>query len=354
MNLFHICNTQFEWELVQSAPPALAQGFETNAVFLQLQFLPFLYAGREDSVCVTAKPPEEFWEALQKVGIAPPRLQLLSENVRVSGSLEAWGATPSVAAWAKQQGLAYEMPPFDVVKQVNSKLFSFSEASKLPGSALLISHEELELWMKRVPGPKVLKTCFGVSGKGHFLLTSGFDAEKLNQFAQREWKEERPLIGEPWVERVLDFSTQWKLGEEVQYLGATVCETTEKGAHLQNRVGNEISLFGEQYDLLEEQRASVTPLLQKMVSLGYTGNVGVDAMLYKSAGKIVLHPVVEINARKTMGWAALEIQKRHFPGKLFALRYAPHTPHDTNYLPSSLASLRGKIVHFTRALTLYF
>ncbi len=351
MNTFHIANAQFEWELIQQKAPPLISSFEIHSIFLQLQFLPFLYADREDFVCVTARPPEEFWVALNDLNISPPKLHLLSENVPSSGSVESWGASPSVATWAKKQGLSYELPPIEVVKQVNSKLFSFTESSKLVGAALVQNAEELEAWMENTPGPKVLKTCFGVSGKGHFLLVPGYDPEKLEHFVQREWREKRPLIAEPWVERVLDFSTQWKIDEEIQYLGSTVSESTERGAHLQNRVGNEITLFGEHYSFLEEHRAAVVPILQKMVSLGYFGNVGIDAMLYKYEEKTLLHPVVEINARKTMGWAALEIQRKHFPNQMLALRYAPHIPTSKNLLPSSLTNERGKIVHFTRALS---
>jgi predicted ATP-grasp superfamily ATP-dependent carboligase len=39
--------------------------------------------------------------------------------------------------------------------------------------------------------------------------------------------------------------------------------------------------------------------------MGFRGNVGIDSMIYD--GK--LHPIVEINLRKTMGWVALKLGK---------------------------------------------
>ena len=58
-----------------------------------------------------------------------------------------------------------------------------------------------------------------------------------------------------------------------------------------------------------------------MLCLGYFGNVGIDAMVYRSENGPQLHPIVEINARKTMGFAALELQKRHFPNKTITLSF---------------------------------
>jgi len=44
---------------------------------------------------------------------------------------------------------------------------------------------------------------------------------------------------------------------------------------------------------------------------GYTGPVGVDAMVHRLAdGSPALKPVVEVNVRMTMGRVALELQKR--------------------------------------------
>jgi hypothetical protein len=39
--------------------------------------------------------------------------------------------------------------------------------------------------------------------------------------------------------------------------------------------------------------------------MGFRGNLGIDAMIYDQK----LHPIVEINLRKTMGWLALILGK---------------------------------------------
>jgi hypothetical protein len=44
--------------------------------------------------------------------------------------------------------------------------------------------------------------------------------------------------------------------------------------------------------------------------MGYCGHVGIDAFIYLWEGKQRLHPIVEINGRKTMSWVALQMPKK--------------------------------------------
>ena len=236
------------------------------------------------------------------------------------------------------------MPEWEVVKRVNSKAFSFSESVKLPGAELLHSMEELNRWVQQTPGPKVLKSCFGVSGKGHLFLPS----EYTEKFAAKEFQAGHPVIAEPWVERKLDFSTQWLIHSDqtIEELGATVCINDNRGRYTATQVGDLSFLFGNYFSLLEKQRESVLPILQKMAALGYFGNVGIDAMIW---GNDKLHPVVEINARKTMGWVALEISKRRFPKQTITLSYLTESEL-SNLLPDAIVQKNGSLIHFSRKL----
>jgi hypothetical protein len=214
---------------------------------------------------------------------------------------------------------------------VTSKAFSFTHAPKLEGSALLKTQENLVSWTSHVSGKKVLKSCFGVSGKGHFHLTS-LDDPSLAAFTKREWEKGLPLIAEPWVDRILDFSTQWYLHEDGRkdYLGFTVCENDARGHYLSTLIGmNEPAQF-------DEHLRVVNSVLDMMKQEGYFGHVGFDAMIY---GNEQLQPIVEINARKTMGWVALAMQKRHFPGISFALRLTKKTQKTGSLLPISVNNI---------------
>jgi hypothetical protein len=336
MSFLHIANVNFEAELAATRPttPATpAALIQRHSIFMQLQFLPLLYAEPEDGIAVTHAPSSFF-----------PTCHLLDDKNFPCERIESWGASPSIAAWAKKKKLAYTMPDWDVVKLVNSKAFSFSESPNLPSAALIHTLAELEQWQEKIEGPKVLKTCYGVSGKGHLFLPS----LHMKKFAEQEFAAGRPLIAEPWVQRKLDFSTQWMIypDQKIDYLGATICINDQRGQYNSNKVGSLSFLFGKYFSFLEIHKEKVFPILQKMAALKFFGNVGIDAMIW---GKDQLHPVVEINARKTMGWIALEILKRHFPKQTIALSYLTNSSL-INLLPNAIMQKDGSLLHFSRKL----
>lgn len=309
MPTLHICNANFEWELTQKKILPLAEILQ-KPPGNQLQFLPCLYANPEDGLVVTQKEPP--WPN-------PLHMHLIGETdfsryVRV----ESWGASPSVAAWAKEKAIAYSYPNWDVVKEVNSKAFSFVNSPALPGAELLFNEQEAATWCGKQKRPVVFKTCFGVSGTGH-LIQQTIDVQAALTFMQKEWREGRPVIAEPWVERVLDFSTQWMVGnDKIDYLGHTLLLNDARGRFRQNRVSDAMDEIH-----LDKHREIALGVLKKIASRGYFGNVGIDAMLYKDNEHIHLHPIVEVNARKTMGFVALMFQQRHFPNEIVTFSFSP-------------------------------
>jgi hypothetical protein len=343
-----IANTQFEWELSQEKKVSIIEGIESHSVFMQLQFLPLLYAREDDIVAVTALPTEE-WMQLGK----RPRLCLLKDP-SPSEKVEDWGASLAIQAWASTHHLSYSMPPIECVRTVNSKAFSFALGNPLPGSALLYNQEDVEQWLAKTKDPKVLKTCFGVSGKGHLVIDHRYpvSSEKIDRFLMPEWQAKRPVLAEPWVKRHLDFSTQWLIAPDstISCVGATLCKNDAQGRHLGNVVGNETQLFGSFFHFLETHKQKAELALKTMAEQGYFGHVGFDAMVYEYENTIHLQPVVEINARKTMGWVALDVQKRHFPTQNILLSYLPSDK--PGYLPSKLMRTTGQVTTFSRQLNI--
>ena len=322
----HLANVFFEEELADKSPFSF-QAIKKNPVYLQLQFLPLLYAKAEDGIAVTAIP-----EGMQA------HFHRLDGPISHYAQVDSWGASMAVAQWAQKHKLSYDIPPIDCVRTVNSKAFSYLEGKKLKNSALLYTTQEVLLWIDSFSGPKLLKTCFGVAGKGNLLIDERTNREKMLRFLELEWNAHRPVIGEPWVKRRLDFSTQWMIGKnkEIDFVGATLCENDERGRHVGNCVGNEKKLFRDNYLFLEMQKEESLPVLAKMAELGYFGHVGIDAMVYEGETS-ALHPIVEINARKTMGWVALKMLEKK-PGQSFSLRY--DRCHEGGLLPSSLEGVQ--------------
>ncbi len=309
MSILHLCNTFFEWEL-SGHFRSLEEAFADNPIFLQLQYLPLLYADVGDGILVT-----------EKAGMG--NFHLLSEHPPFE-RLELWGHSRLAKTWADKRGINYEIPNWDVVKMVNSKAYSFSK-SPLPGGKLIYPGD-------KIPPNTVLKTCFGTAGRGHLFASS----PKVKAFCQEQWDLGLPLISEPWVERTFDFSTQWKieLNGDVAFLGVTLCKTTPSGAHQSNIVGDR--KWEEQWaPFIDAQKTKAMEVLKEMAEWGYFGEVGFDAMIY---GDRQLQPIVEINARKTMGWAALMLQQKHYPNQTVEMAYV--STKDPGPLPTKIDQVK--------------
>lgn len=357
MKNLQIANTFFEEELENRGRPwvpTLYDAFHSHPVFLQLQFLSALYASSNDGILISDPQLGQYWEELKRRGIAVSQMFSLSDSSFAPfEEVESWGYSPLIAEWAQRHHLRYPHPHWDVVAQVHSKAFSFSHSPKLRGAELIADESSARNWLLSFPGKKVFKTCFGVSGRGHRIVEEDVVDESLLAFLRKEFEQGRPVIAEPWVQRVMDFSTQWKIlrTQEIEYIGSTLCENDARGQYRLNYVGIEEAIFGGNIHFLIEHKRHALQILEKMAQAQYFGNVGIDAMLYRvdPHGDIGLHPIVEINARKTMGWAALSFQRRYCPDALVTFQYAPAKE---GFLPSSLDSIKGKTVRFTRNLSI--
>jgi hypothetical protein len=111
-------------------------------------------------------------------------------------------------------------------------------------------------------------------------------------------------------------------------------------------VGEEHTIFGPYFPYLKEHCSYALNTLKKMHKMGFFGNVGLDAMVYE---KGILQPIVEINARKTMGWVALQIQKRLFSNQTIQVSYVPKKDLPP-LLPQAVLDRSGKRKLFSRNL----
>ena len=275
------------------------------SVVQKLQTLPLQYASPEDLVLVSDLPPN------------PDPCLRLSDEAIFAASIEHWGASRAIKAWAEKRNIPYAMPDWETVRTINSKIFSFTHSPRLPFSALLHNENEALEWIEKTHGPKVLKTAFGTAGRGHFHIRNISD---IGSSLRKEFGKNIPLIGEPWVERILDFSTQWK---DSKLLGATVFENTPNGSYRATLAGPRSKIFGSSEWALEEHLEIVKPILEKIQMMGFFGNLGVDAYIYRWQGQERLQPVVEINGRKTMSLVALQLQEKKSPGGCLRFSFSP-------------------------------
>ena len=175
------------------------------------------------------------------------------------------------------------------------------------------------------PGPWAIKPRFGSSGRGRVPLAAVAGA--LPRLAKRGG-----AVVEPWLDRLEDLSVQLHVakGGAIEVLGSTRQLLSPSGVYFGNAcvIEGERPRAGTAWDDALERAA--VDLARVAAAEGYFGPCGVDAFVYREAdGRAVLRPVVEFNARFTMGTVALGILRRlqqrgeHPRAFTFALRDHP-------------------------------
>lgn len=355
----HIANTNVEFEYAASFSEPLEHSLSRHPLCLQLQFLPLLYAQPDDIVAITAMPDQAYFAALQQQiewwpeGI--PKLVLLHDVVPFQGKqCFSWGPSRQVQTWAAARQVKYHIPPWKVVQLVNSKAFSF-RYTNLPEAALLYSEKALIDWLQGTSGPKILKTCFGLAGQGNRKIEDSIPSAELLAFCRKEWEQKRPIIAEPWLDRIYDFSTQWLVhsDQRIELIGATRFETDAQGTYQGTLAGPQEILFSSFESFLQEHCQYVQKALLEIVQLGFFGFLGIDAFLYRHPHNqtICLNPLVEINGRQTMSLIALRLQQRVWPKQILRLAFQHLNHSSISLLPCQLMNVKGKIVNFHRKLT---
>lgn len=354
MTILYIGNTNFEWELETNSKFSLMQGFQIHPNFLQLQFLPLLYGNSNNDIAVTHMPPLTYLEELKRLGFSLPKIRLFdSDETHSYEKIESWGWSKNIKKWAEKREIDYSPPPFPIIKEHASKVFSFSHSPRLPGSQLLHSMKDIQDFLGEKPYPRVIKTAFGFSGRGSYIFDSPLLPPKVENELVKELENGHLLIGQPWVKRIFDFSTQWVIHEskKIDYLGATLLENTPSGGYLRTVIGDLRTLFGDYYPFLKEHLEKVKIVLDRMAHEGYYGSLGIDAMVYQNPhneNEILLHPIVEINLRKTMGWLALMLYQKHPDALSITLSYTGGE--EPGLLPTELLISEKEKIRFRKQL----
>jgi hypothetical protein len=328
MKKLHIANTNFELTYEKGITSDLQNSFFMHPSFLQLQFLPLLYANPEDSVLVTTIPSQDYLKQIALLRGDLPKMILMSEVIQEDYTIEPWAHNHLIQDWAKKKNIDYRPPSKVVMQELASKKFTFDYAPKLKNATLIRSPLDIK-WDSL---PIVLKSDFGFSGLGNTILHKKEDI-KETPFLR---------IQEPWVKVVTNFSSQYLVTEnEIVCLGRTQIQNTERGSYLATKVGplNIPKSFIEKHDL--ESRL----LLTRAQKMGFRGNAGIDAFTYKDNCQIALHPIVELNPRKTMSWFALCLLKN----KEGSISLTKEIDSTLNLLPRQL-NCKHKTFQFTRGL----
>jgi hypothetical protein len=309
----------------------------------------------------------------QPEALAPPKLAVaervaaLFERLFAGGGAWDWLPGPSVAAaWlntraveaaVRSDGRPLFGAPAEVVERVHDKAFAHDVATReglVPACLrdcieVLDPHAlrdaatggsgldaRLDAWPVWAQERFTLKPRFGSSGRGRVAGLSGRLDEPQREGALPRLAARGGAIAEPWLERREDLSVQLLIepGGGIRLLGSLTLLVDESGLYrghagqidARGRVGS-----GSRYD--EAVRDAAITVALAAAAVGYLGPCGVDAFVFRGPdGEDVLRPVVELNARFTLGTLVLGEVRRALPGVRGAIGLAPDTLRGFHFL----------------------
>jgi hypothetical protein len=268
-----------------------------------------------------------------------------------AGPAVAWLADEQAHAEAGERGWALDGAPAATVQHVHDKAFALDfaaaqgfEPRALRGLARVFTPAELASpeefaraalehaaqWPAWTGGRFTLKPRLGSSGRGRVGGDAAGAETAALAGAARRLAARGGAILEPWLERSADLSVQLHVappagGESpaITVLGSLEQWTTASGQCLGH--WGEMDSRGRIFSghaREEAMREGAAAVVAAAAAVGYTGPCGVDGFAFcvpddaddtRDAIREVLRPIVELNARFTMGCVAAGLARRALP-----------------------------------------
>ena len=165
--------------------------------------------------------------------------------------------------------------------------------------------------------PVVLKLPWSSSGRGIKIVQSGLDVD-LKAWVSHVLRTQGGLEVEPYYHKIADWAMEFyaDIDGKVSFTGLSHFMTSPLLNYSGNMVASqdELQRVWRQYmplEIMEGVKEQLCVVLSTLVKGRYTGNLGVDMMFCKGENdEVLLHPLVEINFRRTMGQIAQQIADR--------------------------------------------
>ncbi|MGW4398015.1 hypothetical protein ACWEHA_22230 [Amycolatopsis nivea] len=218
-----------------------------------------------------------------------------------------YAVLPDTVALAARIGRAERFPAAETVAEVNSKTWSHALARSLglPGAGVVV-RSAAELAAAVGTRPSVVKDPYGVSGRASLEVTTPGVLRAVTRTLEAQ-KARVELLVQPRFERRTDFSAHLRVDPEGwEMLGVQV---------MHNRGFRHAGSEPAPDELLAELAHAgygeiLAAVAEALAAAGYRGPAGVDAMV-RTDGTLV--PVLEINARQSLGLLSLLLDRRVRP-----------------------------------------
>ncbi len=205
-------------------------------------------------------------------------------------------------AVSRKFNLDFDNPSIDVIKKVNSKVYSFylnREMGRVNDCHIVYSSEEFRQKGEQILSNSsfLIKDTLGVSGKGNLLISSLSVLKHIADYLSMQEKKGKQVlfIIEPFLQKDFDFSCQFFIDKNGQADIISLQRLRNKNFTYEGSFTAEDELL----DLLEGRGyfKVIKDAAKQLYADGYYGHVCIDSMILKT-GHIV--PIIEINARRSM------------------------------------------------------
>jgi hypothetical protein len=225
-----------------------------------------------------------------------------------------WGWTPTAAEAGESAGADVRPVAFDVVARVNSKLWSHALEVEtgwaLEGAAVARTPEGLsEAAARACPGAGdkwVVKSPYGFAARDRVLGRGPRVEGPQLVWASKRLARGEALVFQPWLEVVREYGVVAEVGRDGSHrvLGVSDLQTNGAGTGTGYVLGRPPSPART-----AELEGAAELVCSRLHAEGYYGPVGIDALEHAGG----LHPLLEVNARYTMGFVALAVERELKP-----------------------------------------
>jgi hypothetical protein len=227
-----------------------------------------------------------------------------------------WGWTPSALSAGEGAGATVEPLPFDVVARVNSKLWSHALEVELGvalrGAATASTLDELSEAARRAcPRANdkwVVKSPYGFAARERVLGRGPSVGGAQGVWAEKRFARGETLIFQPWLEVVREYGVVLEISGDGSHaiLGVSDLRTNGAGTGTGYVLGRAPSR-----ERMKELESVARVVCERLYAEGYRGPAGVDAIEHAGG----LHPLLEVNARYTMGFVAVAAERALKPSE---------------------------------------
>ena len=290
--------------------------------------LPMLWANKGDAIWLTDESP------LTPQLLAAPVEYVYKKDLNAHfwqsiDSIAPWGWDPLVHQQLLKAGAPQHLLPtpstLNIIRQLSSRqstpiLLSMLRKALAPQGVDSIGNSFVAQQMEQVTeyakqhGSIMAKSLWSCSGRGVFQLSPTLSPSEAGR-VNRLLREQGGIELEPLYNRLLDFALEFDAlpNGTVRYVGLSMFHTSPTGGYTGNRIAPQSVLRAElaqQFTAFDSLTQVCESTLTNYLAGRYTGPLGIDMMMVLNNGQPYLHPCIELNLRRTMGYVSLAVAQR--------------------------------------------